>query len=459
MGWKEIQRHLTPEEREGARQDIMERMVDIFHKLPSDKEFEAAARAGEAKKGWYASSARAIMDVFGPDSPRFAALLASLSPQVSVKENLRNALRFWGHWIAAGRPDAEKGLDDVGVRAVGKERWFKMNWRPNVVRAMQHASPEKMVLSSGGTETNPKAGKVDSFRANLLGDLSRVTNDAWMAHFADIDQALFSSKAGYLAMTARVRRVAKKMGWAPAEIQETVWSFFKSLHESQTPAQMGRQALGALTHQDIDSTPDFAEMLTNDPEIKHALGQLRDKGLAGEPSQGLRDRSASAGPSPHERAAQAGLAGSLARVADRSEALKRKQDLQKYATRGWSFPNASARIRGNIADITITNARELAELKEKTPVDKQMIVGRNDGKWDLLGGVEIVLRDEQPGRAEIKVKFTNRTTTKPAEVDLDQWRGVERKKLERFKAGLPKDGSISPDSGQVAVGESWLTAT
>lgn len=185
MGWKAVQRHLTEDEKDKMRSDTAAKLVELFKSLPSEKEFEAAARAGEAKKGWYARSARTILDVFGPDAPRFAALLAATSPQVSVKENLRLSMRLWTRWIAAGRPDDEKSIDDIATDAMGEHRWHKMGWRPNAMRAFRSPHPEKIVLSSGGTEDNPKAGKVDSFRANLLGDLGRVTNDAWMAHFAN----------------------------------------------------------------------------------------------------------------------------------------------------------------------------------------------------------------------------------------------------------------------------------
>ena len=254
LGWKHASRNLTMEERDRLRAQTAEKFLNILRSLPSDKEFEAAARAGIAKKGWYAASARALQDVFGADTPRFAGLLASLSPQVSVTENMRNAIRFWEKWIDAGRPQTVEGLDEVGKAAVGF-RWdggflkdpktgelkktAGMSWRNNALRAMQHPSPEKMVLTSGGTPTNPHVGKVDSFRANLLGNLARVTNDAWMASFAELDQQLFSTKQGYLAMTAKVRDVAKKMGWEPAEVQETVWSFFKALgqHRPHRPRQ------------------------------------------------------------------------------------------------------------------------------------------------------------------------------------------------------------------------------
>ena len=149
MGWKHLSRYLSEKEKADMRTDVAQRMLDIFRNLPSEKEFEASAHAGQAKKGWYAASAKSLMEVFGPDTPRFAALLASLSPQVSVKENLRNAIKFWEIWIDAGRPMTEKGIDEVGKQALGR-RWMGdlkpdgstkagMGYRPNALRAMTYA--------------------------------------------------------------------------------------------------------------------------------------------------------------------------------------------------------------------------------------------------------------------------------------------------------------------------------
>ena len=75
---------------------------------------------------------------------------------------------------------------------------------------------------------------------NLRGFVNEVTNDAWMANFALVDQVIFSGslnadgtdpgkRPGYLAMSARVRAAAdyltKLTGetWTPAEVQERLY--------------------------------------------------------------------------------------------------------------------------------------------------------------------------------------------------------------------------------------------
>lgn len=453
MGWKHLSRFLSPKEKEKMRKDVAQRMIDIFRNLPDEKEFEASARAGQAKKGWYAASAHSLLEVFGPDTPRFCALLASLSPKVTVQENLRNAVKFWEHWIEAGRPLTEKGIDEVGKQAIGL-KWQGatnpdgtvnpgMGYKPNVLRSMTHEKPEEVVLSSGGTPTNPHVGKVDSFRANLLGDLSRVTNDVWIANFAGIDQSLFGNKAGYLAMTAKVRKVAEKMGWTPAEVQETVWSFFKALKESQTIDRKGKKALEVLTHDQVNQSEDFADLMVNDKEVRDALKKLRDRNLVGEPTPRIRDGGQDPASSPYSAATERGLAGSLSRVADRAQRLKDTEDAQEFATRGYHFPNATD-IRWDRRRVTFTlsDPREIAEWKEKPrkPEDNyQMVVGKAGTKWTVVKGVVHGVPTVQDNGKTVTVSlpFREKEGRVPVNIDPEKWRAVEKKKQEKAKRAVP----------------------
>lgn len=459
-GWKSVSRYLTAVEREKMRKDTAKNIMEIFTSLPNEKEFEASARAGRAKRGWYQASARALLQVFGPDTPLFTAILASMSPQVSVTENLRIAIRFWERWVAAGRPKSVKEIDAVGERddVVGHTRWHGstspsgkhlpgMPWRGNIITAIQAEDPSKVVLSSGG-----KIGKVDSFRANLLGDLSRVTNDAWMAHFAGVEQSLFGSVAGYKAFSAKVRKVAQRMGWEPAEVQETIWSFFKALYESQTPDSKGKKALEKLTDKQVDDSSDFSDLMVKDPEVRDALQRLRDRGLAGEATPNLRDRGQDPAGSPLEAGSQAGLAGALARVAKRAEDQRNEEDAQLFSTIGYHFPNATdIKWDRRRVTFTLTDPREIAEWKEKKtkPNDGHgAVIGTKNGKWQVIKNIT----DSPPtvqddGRSiTISLPFREREQRNPVKkLDPEQWRKVEEKKvrnLARFreKQGLGQTG-------------------
>ena len=272
-------RFLTPAERAKLRSNTIKTFVDVFNSLPSEKEFAAAALGGQAKRGWYKHSTQALIEVFGVDAPRFAALLAATSPQTSVENNLINALNIWKNWTAAGRPiDQKVILRVMGESVMGNkgEDSVLPAWRNNSIRALTSASPEELVISGP---------KVNSFMLNLRGFVNEVTNDAWMANFALVDQVIFSGSLnvagtdpgkgpGYLAMSARVRAAAKYLTkltgetWTPAEVQETVWSWAKTLYELQERQGESRTALeilqaGDLTDEAIATTPDFATLLNN----------------------------------------------------------------------------------------------------------------------------------------------------------------------------------------------------
>jgi hypothetical protein len=287
-GYKQKARHLIPEERRKLRSDTKKRFVDLFDKLPSVSEFAAAALGGAVKRGWYRKSAEALIDVFGVDAPRFAALLAGLSPQTSVENNLINALNVWKNWNLAGRPTDRAAIVSVMGRSVQGNKGEQSvldAWINNSVRALSSEDPTSITLSGP---------KVNSFMLNLRGVVNEVTNDAWMANFALVDQAMFAGSlnatgtdpgkgTGYLAMSAKVRATAEYLTeltgdqWTPAEVQETVWSWAKTLYELQDRRGETRNAVeilraGDLTEEAIAGTPDFATLLA-DGEYRRILAE------------------------------------------------------------------------------------------------------------------------------------------------------------------------------------------
>lgn len=275
--------YLLPEEaakagRGGSIQD-MQRMLDF---LPKAKELAAVMKAGGAKRGWYRASSQAILDTFGKDdAPRFAALLAAMSPQTSVEMNLQNALNTWKNWTAAGRPTDERAIREIMGRSVagtkGEESVLDA-WVGNSLRALQAEDPSKVRLSGP---------KVDSFMANLADDVYRVTNDAWNANLLGVSQKLFSgsmSKAnpndpgltpGYIATSARMRHAADLAGMTPAEGQETAWSFAMQLYErAKATGQSVTDLLesGGATDALVRGAPDFSTLFQQ-PQYRGILEQ------------------------------------------------------------------------------------------------------------------------------------------------------------------------------------------
>ena len=291
----EIAGMLTPAERESLNRATAQKLVDLFDALPDEKERGAVALAGQAARNWYRDSARTIADIFGPDSPRFVALLAALSPQVDVAGNLKNTVNVWSGWVQAGRPADSKAIKGI----MAKNLWNAQNrkgvtvgvlpaWINNTLRALQSATPESIVLSGP---------KVSSFAANLRGEVNEVTLDSWMAAFDKLDaKQMFGGginaagtqpgkRAGYLAVSARIRQTAayltKRTGetWTPAEVQETIWAWTKTLAEVAAkfgPLSSAEQIIkdGDLTNELVNATTNFATLfaLPEHAEVLRNLG-------------------------------------------------------------------------------------------------------------------------------------------------------------------------------------------
>jgi len=271
-------------------------------------EIAAMAHAGLAKKGWYENSAAALRHIFQDDAPRFGALLSAFSPQTSVEDNLTNALRIWKAWNAEGRPQDPAMISHImGQNVLGDkgDKSVMDAWRNNGIEALTHPDPANLQLSGP---------KVNSFAANLRGELNKITNDSWQALASRVPQTDFSGHGisgmdrmkptgkllksgepamapvggegpGYLFQNAQTRAAAKKLteetgiNWTPANVQEGMWSYIKTLVE----ARRENMASGADLHQlhnlyddkDIGNTPDFGKLLKEDPNYSELL---RDAG-------------------------------------------------------------------------------------------------------------------------------------------------------------------------------------
>jgi hypothetical protein len=304
---RELKKNLTPEERKQAayRQDVARNVIKAFTGAPAVKEYAAATLAGAAARGWYKDSAATGEQLFGPDYPRFAGLLAAMSPQTSVQMNFHNALRTFINWDNAGRPQTTEAITKIMQKSsLGADRLDrdgpkpKSNvleaWVNNSVDALTHPDPEKMVLSGP---------KVHSFYQNLRNNANEVTNDSHMAKFASVlPKSLGGSRtsmgpgksAPYLGLSARTRQaavyVSKMLGekWTPAEVQEAVWSFEK--RASEIADEMRKQGKnvsiqdlihsGAITDELIRSVPSFHQLFSS-PEHAEFLKSSQYAGNAG----------------------------------------------------------------------------------------------------------------------------------------------------------------------------------
>jgi hypothetical protein len=286
-----LNRHLTSEEKDLLFKTRRDKLVAILDEIPAaPNEFAHAALAGKAAKGWYERTRKAVERFYGQDAPRFLSLMAALSPQTSVRENFYNAARVWSAWLDANRttdPNKLKRIFNENLltpKGLEDAKSAMKAWSINGTTALTTISPEKTKLSGP---------KVESFRRNLQGDAYEVTQDRHMANFAGILQKLLrgmpsqESKRGqkgpgYIAMNIRVRQAADLIEratgetWAPAEVQETVWSFWKALDDLTQAKGETRSALellrsGEITHELVARITDLGSFF-NEEEYRAITG-------------------------------------------------------------------------------------------------------------------------------------------------------------------------------------------
>ena len=279
-------KHLTPAEADKLTWGTVFTYTRLRRSLPSVDEMAASALGGAAKRGWYKDSTKALVEIFGEDAPRFAALLAATSPQTSVDDNLFNTLSIWMNWKQL---PADKQADPASIKQVladsvqGEKGAASVleAWESNSILALSTASADLPDIILSGP-------KVDSFMRNLMGVVNEVTNDTWMARAMGHEQDIFSGSKtktdpgktpGYLAANSLVRETADRLTkmtgevWTPAEVQETVWSFVKPLYEMQNKDLGAEQILreGKLTDTDVFGVAAFGDLLTKPGRYRDML--------------------------------------------------------------------------------------------------------------------------------------------------------------------------------------------
>lgn len=283
-----LKEHLTPEEMETLKPADQKQAVAMLKSLPPDSEFRHAALAGVAMKGWYERSAETLKKTFGPDTEKFVDLLAATSPRQSVVNNLREATKIWAEWTAAGRPTDPQRIEEL-LKTPVRSGAFNLFGHPETTKLVGLAGrvPNAVRALTGQPLSGPK---VTGFAENLQGNYQHTTNDTWMATFGGVDQKEFATPGGYLGYTAKLRDVAKQMGWTPANVQETVWSTMKSLAENVKGGKTGLDALRGMTHEQVAATPAF-DNLMGDPSV---VKELQRAGL--QPPQAAASESGFSGP-------------------------------------------------------------------------------------------------------------------------------------------------------------------
>lgn len=171
--------------------------------------YAALARSHDYGRAWYDESGSSIVEYAkrrGFDPQRVCDVVAILSPRVTVSQNVKLARLY----LETGRA-------------------------PGAMKQRLHALAR---YEASGIFNGPK---VNAFSAALAGDPNAVVIDAWMVRlFLDDPKQALTPKT-YRAVADKVRGVASRLGWSPAETQASLWCGARSLcgfADSYSPLSM-----------------------------------------------------------------------------------------------------------------------------------------------------------------------------------------------------------------------------
>ena len=158
------------------------------------------ALAGEDGRFWYhhalAEVVRASRNLDTP-LPYLVAVLGVTSPRVSVRDNINLTTRYI-------LQDSIRGLMPSVIVGLKKLQSF--------ARDDLHG-----MTSTMGPKTGP-------FARALAGDEDAVPLDIWMARALKVEQSKLSGKRVNKKCSDRVRAVAARLGWTPAQTQAAIWT-------------------------------------------------------------------------------------------------------------------------------------------------------------------------------------------------------------------------------------------
>ena len=153
---------------------------------------DLALAAPESARRWYPESSRAIgLAALALDAcpVRLADLLALFSPRVQVSRSVRLTVYYQ------------------------QFNRFASDTMQTVSAAVRHYEATGQI----------RGPKTSAFSRALQGDPDAVVLDVWMAKALAVDQRAFARIPVREEATRRIRRVARKLDWTPAETQAAIW--------------------------------------------------------------------------------------------------------------------------------------------------------------------------------------------------------------------------------------------
>jgi hypothetical protein len=164
-------------------------------------------------KNWYRQTRGLLIKKYGKDYKLFAGLLASTSPRFQVKRNYNTALKIYQAYLI--RP-----AEFLAYAVANKKEFIKYHkllpaHYNNIIRSLSHSYTRGKKLELSGL-------KVNSFYNNIIGNYNFVTIDIWMLRYFKHPKNTLGVRE-YRYYTRIVRKLAKKVGLLPAELQAVLW--------------------------------------------------------------------------------------------------------------------------------------------------------------------------------------------------------------------------------------------
>ena len=175
------------------------------------------ALEGQHGKHWYEKCDAALRSMCrreGWPIIHTAAILGITSPRVRVSRNAAITKAYMREWVVS--PDINTHTRLTGLM-------------PMVRRGLEKY--ERLGIISGP--------KTSAFAGACMGDLSQVVLDTWMATALGLDQKNFDRKLHNTKFrvrhkaTMRINKVAKQLGWQPAQVQASIWTAVYEQHHVQ----------------------------------------------------------------------------------------------------------------------------------------------------------------------------------------------------------------------------------
>jgi len=191
-------------------------------RMTSVNKLTQLALQGEEWRGWYDTAHISITEwclANDVDLLHFVAVLALISPQMSVRRNVSLAKAYF-----------------VALKANGSE-----------VDTHRHVSGLISTTHRRALEVYESTGRINgpktkAFADALLGNGNAIVLDTHMATALGVNQdKLTKNKRVFTKACDRVTAVAKRLQWKPAEVQAAIWTaVYKSKHTEQHLAKNGR---------------------------------------------------------------------------------------------------------------------------------------------------------------------------------------------------------------------------